>query len=122
MTTPSFLLTKTVPVTVYRYPQGSYVEGKYVKGTPVEIIRNINIQPYKPYEISILPESERTKAWFKVYCAEDLRTKKEGTGGYEADEFIWQGDRYRIMKVENFAMGVLDHFRAHAARIPLTPN
>ena len=122
MLKPTFLLTKSIVLTVYRKTQGSYVNGDWVEGTEAEIIRTVNIQPLKPNEILLLPEAERTRQWWKVYSDEDLRTDKEGASGYSADEFIYQGERYKIMKVINYSMGVLDHFRAFATRIELTPN
>lgn len=122
MLKPNFLLTKTTPITIYRKTQGSYVDGLWVAGADVEVVRNVNIQPLKPSEIQMMPESERTKEWYKLYCSEDLRTLQEGTNGWPADEFIWQGYRYRIMKVQNYSMQTLDHFKAWAARIPVTPN
>lgn len=122
MLVPKFLLTKTVPITVYRKTQGSYVNGIFVPGTETQITRNVNIQPVKPSEIMMMPESERTKEWYKIYCAEDLRTLQEGASGWSADEFIWQGYRYRVMKVSVWNMGTLNHYKAWAARIPVTPN
>lgn len=122
MLKPTFLLTKSITLTVYRKTQGSYVNGDWVEGTEAEITRTVNIQPLKPNEILLLPESERTRQWWKVYSDEDLRTDKEGAGGYSADEFIYQGERYKVMKVSNYEMGVLNHHKALATRIELTPN
>jgi len=122
MLKPTFLLTKSIALTVYRKTQGSYVNGDWVEGTEAEIIRTVNIQPLKPNEILMLPEAERTRQWWKVYSDEDLRTDKEGANGYSADEFIYQGERYKIMKVSNYEMGILNHHKALATRIELTPN
>ncbi len=122
MLKPTFLLTKSIALTVYRKTQGSYVNGDWVEGTEAEIIRTVNIQPLKPNEILMLPEAERTRQWWKVYSDEDLRTDKEGASGYSADEFIYQGERYKVMKVSNYAMGILNHHKALATRIELTPN
>lgn len=122
MLKPNFLLTKKISLTVFRKTQGSYVNGDWVEGTDSQITRSVNIQPLKPNEILLLPEADRTRQWYKLYSDEDFRTDKEGSGGYEADEFVHQGERYKVMKVLNFSMGILDHFRAYAARIELTPN
>lgn len=122
MLSPNFLLTKTVPITVYRKAQGSYVNGIWTEGAETSTTVNVNIQPLKPSEIMMMPESERTKEWYKVYSAEELKTLQEGASGWSADEFIWQGYRYRVMKVSNYAMGTLNHWKALAARISVTPN
>lgn len=124
MLRPNFLLTHKIPLTIYRRSSGSFVDGDWVEGSTTEVPVNVNIQPLKGYEILQLPESERTRVWWKLYSADLLRTEKEGSGGYDADEFIWKGDRYKIMKVDDWAsaMGVLEHTKALAARIELTPN
>lgn len=122
MLKPQFLLTNKIPVSIERRGQGSWSFGEWVEGEPITVIREVNIQPLKPSEILQMPESDRTREWYKVYCAEDLRTMQEGVGGHDADEFTWQGYNYKIMKVQNYAMGILNHFKAYAARTPVTPN
>jgi hypothetical protein len=122
MLKPNFLLTKKVSIDIIRQTQGSYVNGDWVEGTETTVPTEVNIQPLKDSEILLLPESERTKEWYKLYSAEELRTAKEGTGGYGADSFTWNGDNYRVMKARRYQMGTLDHWKCLAARIPLTPN
>lgn len=120
MLKPQFLLTKKIPITILRKSAGSYVEGEWVPGAEVEVPREVNIQPFKDQDLLLLPESERSREWYKLYCAEELLTLKQGVGGHAADEFIWEGDRYKIMKVKYYKMGILDHWRATAARVELS--
>lgn len=122
MLKPQFLLTHKIPLTIYRRSLGEYVDGEWVEGDTVEIPVQVNIQPLKPHEILQLPESERTRVWWKVYSADVLRTEKETA--WDADEFIWKGDRYKVMKLDDWTsgMGILEHCRAFAVRIELTPN
>lgn len=122
MLKPNFLLTHKIPLTIYRRASGSYVDGDWVEGSTTEVAVQVNIQPLKPYEILQLPESERTRVWWKVYSADLLRTEKEGS--WDADEFVWKNDRYKIMKVDDWTsgMGILEHVRCQAVRIELTPN
>lgn len=122
MLRPQFLLTHKIPLTIYRRSSGSFVDGDWVEGSTTEVGIYVNIQPLKPYEILQLPESERTRVWWKLYSADLLRTEKEGS--WDADEFSWKGDRYKIMKVDDWlsGMGILEHTRAQAVRIELTPN
>lgn len=124
MLKPQFLLTNKIPLTIYRRSLGEYVEGEWIEGTTVEVPVQVNIQPLKGYEILQLPESERTRVWWKLYSADVLRTEKEGDGGWDADEFVWKGDRYKIMKLDDWTsgMGILEHTKAYATRIELTPN
>lgn len=126
MLKPQFLLTHKIPLTIFRRVAGSYDNdtGLWVEGSTSEIVLQVNIQPLKPYEIMMLPESDRTRVWVKFYSADYARTLKEGTGGWSADEFIWKGDRFKIMKVDDWTngMGILEHVKIQAARIELTPN
>lgn len=124
MLKPTFLLTHKIPLTILRRTAGSYVNGEWVEGTITNIPIEVNIQPMKGYELLIMPESERSKVWWKLYTDVELRTQKEGAGGYDADEFVWKGDTYKIMKVDNWinGMGILEHSKALATRIELTPN
>ena len=49
-------------------------------------------------------------------------------GQQDADEFEWESMEdgqtytYKIMKVRRYKMGILDHWRAFAARKEITPN
>jgi hypothetical protein len=124
MLKPQFLLTHKIPLTIFRKSEGSYVNGRWVEGSLVEIVLQVNIQPLKPHEIMMFPESDRTRAWFKFYSADYARTLKEGTNGWSADEFVWKGDRYKIMRVDDWTSGmsILEHVKVYAARIELTPN
>ena len=124
MLRPQFLLTHKIPLTIYRQTSGSFVDGDWVEGTVTEVLLQVNIQPLKPYEIMMLPEADRTRVWVKFYSADYARTLKEGTSGWDADEFIWKNDRYKIMKVDDWTngMGILEHVKIQAARIELTPN
>ena len=118
--TPGFLLTKKIPLTLIRSSAGSYVDGEWVEGAETNITIDVNIQPLKPSELLILPEADRSRQWWKVYSASEIRMDKQGTSGWAADEFVYQGDRYKVMKVENYSMGTLNHYRALAARMELS--
>lgn len=123
MLKPNFLLTHKIPLTIYRREEGRYQDGEWVEGGIVEISIMGNIQPAKDHELLMFPESDRSKAWFKIYTAELLRTQKEGQDGYDADELSWKGERYKVMKVQNWleGMGILEHCRAMIVRVELTP-
>ncbi|UZS00924.1 head completion protein [Pseudomonas phage vB_PsaM_M1] len=122
MLKPSFLLTKTVPLTIYRATgQGEYVDGEWVESGTTDVVRNVNIQPFKDEELLLLPEADRSKEWYKLYCAEDLIADKPGVpSGTTADEFTWNGERYKVMKVRVYGMGTLNHWKAHAARLEIS--
>lgn len=107
---------------IYRYPEGSYVKGKWVKGTPKQIKIEANIQPAKWAEILTQPEADRTSKWCAVFTTYWLRSKKEGVGGHDADRFYWQGELYEVRKIQPWDSGILDHVEALAVRVELTPE
>src|SRR3990172_5426976 len=106
MLQPQFLLTKKIPLTILRRVAGSYVAGEWVEGTTSNVPIEVNIQPIKPHELLQFPESERSKVWMRVYSDSLLRTQKEGTGGYDADEFDFKGERFKVMKVNDWLTGM----------------
>lgn len=122
MLKPQFLLTHKIPIEVTRSDLGKREDGDWIPGAISTFTALVNIQPLKPYEVMMLPEAERTRSWWKLYSADILRTEKEGFWG--ADTFLWKGDTYKIMKVEDWTngMGILEHVRCTAVRIELTPN
>ena len=121
MLKPQFLLTKKIPLTILRSTQGSYVDGEWVEGTETSIPVEVNMQPFRDSELMLLPEADRSREWYKLYCADEIRMDKQGTSGWEADEFILDGDRYKVMKVKPYdKMGILDHWKAHAARLEIS--
>lgn len=124
----NYRLIKFFPLTVYRKNQGSYVNGLWVEGTETNFTVNVKIQPLKDTELMILPEALRNRAWVKLYVQAGspstpvLRCAQQGTGGYGADFFVWQGYRYEVMKESNYQDSVLEHTRVLAARVEITPN
>jgi hypothetical protein len=124
MLKPQFLLTNKIPFTIVRREAGYRQDGDWVEGTTTELQIEGNIQPLKPTELMLLPEAERTRSWWKLYTDVTLRTAKEGDGGWSADEFDWKGDRYKIMRVNDYTNGmqILEHTKNWCVRVELTPN
>ena len=122
MLRPRFLLTNKIPLTLLRSVQGDYVSGVWVDGAETEVPVEVNIQPFKDQDLLLLPEPDRARAWYKLYCADEIRMDKQGTDGWGADEFIFEGDRYKVMKVKSYVMGRLDHYRATAARLEISAS
>lgn len=112
-----------VKLILLRKNKGSYNDiGEWVenpKEKKVEIIANV--QPAGYQEIRMLPEAQRSSKAIQVFSKCELRVQKEGTDGYASDEFVWEGDTYKVMKVEHYAMGILNHYHAICSRIELTP-
>jgi len=122
MSIAQFSLVKKTPVTILRHAEGSYVDGEWVEGSETSVPIMANVHPFSDYQVSIMPESDRTKSWLWLFTSDVVRQKKEGVGGYGADRFLWQGDLYEVMKVQTYAMTVQDHHEAKCARVELSPN
>lgn len=66
-------LLKTENITVTRYATGSYVNGEYVKGSPVEHRKiSCSIQPLSDQELQNLIEGDRIKRSKKLYTKFDM--------------------------------------------------
>lgn len=124
MSIPSFTLTKKLPITVYRKGKDTVVKGRPVPAVEKSFVVEANVQPFNYRDLMVLPESDRTKEWIKVYVAtsEILRTARQGSDGYDADEVEWNGDRFKVMRLQSYKMGVLDHVKAICARIEISAN
>jgi hypothetical protein len=122
MSIAQFSLVKKVPVTILRHAAGSYVEGEWVEGTESSVTIQANVHPFSDYQVSIMPESDRTKSWVWMFTSSEVRQKKEGTSGNGGDRFVWEGDLYEAMKVQKYSMTVQDHYEIKAARVELSPN
>lgn len=115
-TSPRFQYIGKTDVTLLRRGKDEIVMGRPVKGLLEEVEIVANVQPLGYQDLRMMAESDRTKEWLKLYSASEMRTAFEGANGWEADEFIWEGKRFKIMKAHNYKMGILDHYVAHAAR------
>lgn len=122
MSIAQFSLVNKVPVTILRHAPGSFVKGDWVEGAEQQVTIKANVHPFSDYQVMMLPEADRTKSWMWLFTADLVRQKKEGTNGWGADRFMWDGDLYEVMAVQNFKMGVRDHREARCARIEITPN
>lgn len=119
--TPKFILTNKLPFKIVRFSPGGYVKGKWVNGVSEEIEIEGNVQPMRGHELLALPESDRTKDVIKVYTVENLQTLDELTQT-KADLVIWNDLVYQVVKTMTYQMGILNHTKSIAIRMPLTPD
>lgn len=119
-TKPNFLLTHKVPITLIRKSAGDYVDGVWVDGVSEEITILANVQPTKGSELLSLPESDRSRDIIKLYTTDEILGIQEGDGKTSPDLIIWQGSTYEVKLVYTQRMGVLDHTKALAAKIPIS--
>lgn len=121
MLKPPFLATKSIPLIIVRKTAGSYIDGRYVEGTTSSFTIRANVQPgLKFNDTQYLPEGERGRLAVRVYTDSEIRARKEGANGYDADEFEYEGHTYVIRWCHFYAMGVLNHWKAIAVAKEVT--
>lgn len=122
MLNPPLLLVGKVTIDVIRRSSATYNMGRLVPGAETTAQVVANIQPVqKSTDTMLLPEADRSRAVIKVYTqGETLRQLKEGPNGWAPDRFMWDGDLYEVMKVIDYKMGVLNHYKALCQRVELT--
>jgi hypothetical protein len=91
---------------------GEYVEGVWIESGYVTVNIAANVQPAGYKETLIMAEADRSKKALKVYSPDVILGEEENENG--ADEFDWEGDTFRVMKVLNYSMGILNHYKAIA--------
>lgn len=121
MMNPPLLLVGSTVLKITRRDKGQFESGRYTEGTSRNVEVRANVQPIlRSRDTMILPEADRSKAALKVYSSEPLRQLREGDDGWEADQFEYRGDVYEVMKVIDYDMGVLNHYKAICSRKELT--
>jgi hypothetical protein len=122
MRNPPLLLTGHTTLDIIRREAETIVRGRPSPGAETVVPVVCNVQPVlKSTDTYLLPEADRSRATLKVYTkGEPLRQLTEGVNGYAADRFYWKGQLYEVMKVIDYDMGVLNHYKALCARVELT--
>ena len=123
--TKMFTLTRKITLNINRTSgSGSYSDtnGSWVPASTTVISVEVNVQPFRASQTLLLPESERTREWVNIWSQSEIKKMKEGSGGNDADTFTYNNKFYKVMSVEYYRMGVLDHYKATAALDSPTPG
>lgn len=106
--------TGRIPLELTRFlgTGGQYVKGVWVESDADTVTIAANVQPVGYKETMIVAEADRSKKMLKVYSPDPIFSEEENVNG--PDEFMWEGDTFRVMKVLNYSMGILNHFKAIA--------
>lgn len=89
---------------------GSYVNGVWVENSAAEVPIDANVQPVGYKETMMMDAADHSKKMVKVYSDSPIFSEEENENG--PDEFEWEGDTFRVMKVLNYSMGILNHYKA----------
>lgn len=122
MRNPPLLLTGHTTLDIIRREAETIIRGRPSPGAESVVPVVCNVQPVlKSTDTYLLPEADRSRATLKVYTkGAPLRQRTEGPDGYAADRFYWKGQLYEVMKVIDYDMGVLNHYKALCMRVELT--
>ena len=95
-----FRLIRPKTINILRYGAGSYVKGKWVKGTTTTVPIQAVVSPViKQSMLQFLPENLRAKKVFRLFSNELLKGFQDKEEKQQADEFILNGETFRIVKV-----------------------
>ena len=95
---------------------GSYAAGRFVGGAATTATIRASVQPMPTDEQQDLPEAARTRGVVKVFSVSAVQALDEATLR-EEDEVAWNGEQWRVVKVDRWQLGGLDHYAAVAVRV-----
>ena len=104
------------PLTIIRNGAGSYVDGSWVNGADSNVNIKAVVQNANPDDLVLLPEGTRSTEAMKIHTTSKVFTVSE-VGETDADQFDYDGSRYRIYDVFNRRIG--NYVKAVAIRIPV---
>ena len=102
-------------ITVLRKSGGSYdVNDRWVEGveTPIEH-KYTSVQPASAEDLKMLPEGERRDGMILIWDKEELIASLENSA-IESDIIVYDGRRYKVIMVNAWKTGILDHYEAIA--------
>lgn len=87
-------------IEIIRDEGGSWFQGKYTK-SPVIITTTGVVSATDDRDIQFLPEGDRESELKTIHTTIPLYTTRGGSIGYEADKVVWNGETYKVIKVQN---------------------
>lgn len=110
------------PVTLRRYPPGTYVNGRWVEGSPSQdILITASIQPAKGEEMRSLPEARKESENYVMYTSFRVRTVQEKGSNQNADLILFDGKEFEVHLVDpwqnNANFTIVNHYKYLISRI-----
>lgn len=114
-----FRLIRTKNIDILRYGAGSYVKGKWVKGSTTTVpIKAVVAPVIKQSMLQFLPETLRAKKVFRVFSNTKLNGFQDKEEKQQADEFILNGETFRVVKVGEWEdVGTFTGYEAYAIKV-----
>ena len=114
-----FRLIRTKNINILRYGVGSYVKGKWVKGTTTIVPIQAIVSPViKQSMLQFLPENLRAKKVFRLFSNTKLNGFQDKEEKQQDDEFTLNGETFRIVKVGEWEeVGTFTGYEAYAIKV-----
>ena len=114
-----FRLIRTKNINILRYGVGSYVKGKWVKGSTTTVPIQAIVSPViKQSMLQFLPENLRAKKVFRLFSNTKLNGFQDKEEKQQADEFTLNGETFRIVKVGEWEdVGTFTGYEAYAIKV-----
>lgn len=96
VTSPEFRQT----IEIIRDTGGSWFQGKYTK-TNQTIFTTGVVSATNEREIDMIPEGDRGTEMKEIHTIIPVYTARGGSIGLDADIVVWNGERYKVTKVQN---------------------
>ena len=114
-----FRLIRTKNIDILRYGVGSYVKGKWVKGSTTTVPIQAIVSPViKQSMLQFLPENLRAKKVFRLFSNTKLNGFQDKEEKQQSDEFVLNGETFRIVKVGEWEdVGTFTGYEAYAIKV-----
>jgi len=93
----------TIKLLIRRPGEGSYVNGIWVEGTPIDQSFSVSWQPISPSEYRLLPEGESPKGVFSAYWNGKFNFGEEGK--QNSDRIFADGKEYKLVGYQDWHHG-----------------
>jgi len=104
------------PLTITRYPAGSYVNGVWTQGTPTSVSIRASVQPTSPHDLQRLPEGRRTGRTYTLFSNEQLFPAQQGTAT-NSDQVTLYGLTFEVISCEQWQNDVIPHYKSIVGEI-----
>lgn len=100
--------------------EGTYVKGVWNECSSIDVNFTGTFQPANGKELELLPEGKRNHSIYKIFAnlTNDF-TSFDDLKQLEADNIIYNGSTYQVIKVEKWDNGLIPHWEFYVERFKL---
>lgn len=114
-----FKLGKPTSITIQRFDKAAIVKGYVVKdATPTPVVIEALVTPViKTTNLIFLSDSVRQKKVLRMFSNTELYMEDENDNSREGDEFVWENQRWRVIKCAPWHVNGYEAYEAYAYKI-----